>query len=58
MLRGVLRANGDPEAVDMVFGYKSRPFSRPYSGEVAVRLVLDGGCVLAAREPVPGPAAA
>ena len=53
VLRGVLRANGDPEAVDTVFGYQSRPFPRPQSGEIAVRLVLDGGYVLAAREPVP-----
>ena len=53
VLRGILRANGDPEAVDLVFGYRSRPFPRPQSGEVAVRLVLDGGYVLAAREPVP-----
>ena len=53
VLRGILRAKGDPEAVDLVFGYQSRPFPRPQSGEVAVRLVLDGGYVLAAREPVP-----
>ena len=53
VLRGILRANGDPEAVDLVFGYQSRPFPRPQSGEIAVRLVLDGGYVLAAREPVP-----
>ena len=53
VLRGVLRANGDPEAVDTVFGYQSRPFPRPQSGAIAVRLVLDGGYVLAAREPVP-----
>ena len=55
VLRGVLRANGDPEAVDMVFGYRSRPFPRPESGEIAVRLVLDGGYVLAARESVSAP---
>ena len=55
VLRGVLRANGDPEAVDMVFGYRSRPFPRPASGEIAVRLVLDGGYVLAARESVSAP---
>ena len=53
VLRGILRANGDPEAVDLVFGYRSRPFPRPQTGQVAVRLVLDGGYVLAAREPVP-----
>lgn len=36
-------------------GYRSRPFSRSQSGEIAVRLVLDGGYVLAARESVHGP---
>ena len=42
-----------PKAVDLVFRCQSRPFPPPQSGEIAVPLVLDGGYVLAAREPVP-----
>ena len=53
VLRGILGANGEPDGIDAVFAYQSRPFPRPQSGEIALRLILDGGYVLAARERVP-----
>jgi len=54
----ILGKDGDPEAVNAVFGMESMPFDAPQSGEIAIRAVLAGGGISTAllKAPALGPA--
>jgi len=54
----IVGKDGDPEAVNAVFGMESMPFDAPQSGEIAIRAVLVGGGISTAllKAPAPGPA--
>ena len=48
--------DADPDALDASFGLLSRPFPRPRSGQIAVRIVTDTGQTAWRVMSVPAPA--
>ena len=47
-LRKILGSDADADSLAVVTGMKSQPFAAPETGEVCIRIVIDGGDVLTA----------
>ena len=52
-LRKILGSDADAESLAIVTGMASQPFPAPKTGEVCIRIVIDGGDVLTAIRSIP-----
>ena len=52
-LRHILGSDADADCLANATGMKSQPFPAPDTGEICVRIIIDGGDVLTAIRPVP-----